>query len=180
MFTNPWHCRAVDICQFVFGLCPLGVYPWGDRSGALQALHPHHFPFFPLCRGPVLFQQAVCCQRLLSLGFCWFHQRSVLSQQQASRPPARCSPLVIFILPIIHGFQEGKRQFVLILSSHSSLIWTWQRNFASLNGLANPRLGCSYLSLPSYFVASNYVGALVLVLLTYQLCWCDILFSMAQ
>ena len=94
MFANPWHCRAVDICQFVFGLCPLGVYPWGDRSGALQALHPHHFPFFPLCRGPVLFRRAVCCRRLLPLGFCWFHQRSVLSRQQASRrPPDRCSPL---------------------------------------------------------------------------------------
>ena len=74
----------------------------------------------------------------------------------------------------------GKRQFVLILSSHSSLIWTWQRNFAPLNGLANPRPGRSYLSLSRYFVASNYVGALVLVLLNYQLRWCDILFSTAH
>ena len=116
----------VEICQFVFGLCPLGVYPWGDRSGALQALHPHHFRFFLYVEVLYYFGEQVCCRRLLLLGFCWFHQHSVLSCQRALQPPACCSPLRYLHTPHHPWVPVGKRQFVLILSSHSSLIWTWQ------------------------------------------------------
>ena len=74
----------------------------------------------------------------------------------------------------------SSREATVCFNSFISFITDLNITGKPLNGLANPRPGRSHLSLPCYFVASNYVGALVLVLLNYQLRWCDILFSTAQ
>ena len=78
-----------------------------------------------------------------------------------------------------HPWVPG-REATVCFNSFISFITDLNMTGKPPNGLTNPRPGRSHLSLPCYFVASNYVAALVLVLLKYQLCWCDMLFSTAQ